>query len=138
MVAASEVFSGVSHTFFGASAFESDDDVVAAVVAVAAVVVVAVAAAVDGTTLSDADTGGGIAAAVVVVCIIVVTVDVGVTELDADCITIFELTLYKYASYSGSGSTPPKRTSRKQNKMQQTDFEIYGCLNMVRTGKIMY
>lgn len=90
IVVASEVFSGVSHTFFGASAVES--------------VVVGADAALFGATLSDAVTGGAIAADVAGVCIIVVTVDVGVTEFDADCITIFELTLYKYASYSGSGS----------------------------------
>lgn len=100
-VDATAVFSGVSQTFFVASTFES------------------VAGAVDGDTVdgAGADDGAGdavVATAPVVAidCIIVVTVDVGVIELDADCTTIFEFTLYRYASYSGSGSTKIVKVKR--------------------------
>lgn len=84
----SDVFSSVSHAFLAASAVES--------------VVVAAAAAADAGGLLD--DGTGTAFVVAAVCMIVATVEIGVTELDADCTIIFELKLYKYASYSGSGS----------------------------------
>lgn len=108
IVVATAVFSGVSHVFFTASAFES------AVAAAGAV------AFIDGGTMDGADAGVAVGAAAAVApigCMIVVTVDVGVIEVDADCTITFEFTLYKYASYSGSGSVGTQSKKKSQKPM---------------------
>lgn len=82
------ISSGVLCTFV-ASALDSVEVVVIVVVVVAAVDVVAAAAA------FGAAFGG---------CTIVVMIEVGVTEFDVECSKVFKFILYKYESYSASGS----------------------------------